>query len=107
MDKVHYDEMVENFHSRKNNLTGRTIYLFGHCEATLTLADLLLQNGIIPAGILDNSKIKHGQDYKGITVVEPAAVLAAPEDETVVLIVTRFYEAMNAQLRNMGFTAMS
>ena len=103
MDKVHYDEMVDSFQLQKDDLAGKNVFLFGHCEATLVLVDMLLQNGITPIGILDNSKLKIGQSYKGIMVAEPTKVLELPAGQTTVLIVTRFYEAMNAQLRSIGF----
>lgn len=103
MDPIHYREMQENFYAKKAGLAGKIIFLFGHCEATLALADVLLENGFLPAGILDNSKAKHGQEYKGIPVCEPETVLTSPAERTAVWIVTRFYEAMNSQLKQMGF----
>jgi len=103
MEQVRYDEMVENFQSYKESLVGKTIFLFGHCEATLALEDLLVDNNLTPIAILDNNKNKHGIVYKGISVVSPIKVLEVPAENAVVLIVTRFYEAMNSQLRKLGF----
>lgn len=123
MEQARYQEMLENFERQKNALRQKLVYLFGHCEATLTLADLLLENGIRPVAILDNSQLKQGQTYQGIMVVPPQMVLKAKDSQmeeskvqdsqtlepktqdsqTVVLIVTRFYEAMNRQLRQLGY----
>ena len=103
MDKQRYEEMVKNIADRNASFSNRTIILFGHCEATLTLVDLLLDENIHPIAILDNSEVKHGQEYKGIPVVPPKDVLKSDQNNTTVLIVTRFYEAMNAQLRKLGF----
>ncbi len=103
MDRQRYEEMIENVDSRKGDLLKKNVFLFGHCEATLTLADYLLDNEIRPTAILDNSEAKYGQDYKGMPVVPPGEVLDSDQDTAVVLIVTRFYEAMNAQLRKIGF----
>lgn len=99
MNKEQYEEMVERFEECKSLISGKTIYLFGHCEATLCLADFLLSKNIIPKAILDNSKQKNGIKYKNI----PVASVKKIDDNAAVLIVTRFYEAMNAQLRELGF----
>ena len=105
MDTTHYNEMVDNFKalSRETDFSKRKIFLFGHCEATLQLADFLLEQGIIPVAILDNNPEKYNIKYKDIPVVAPTEILKSEADKTVVLIVTRFYEAMNAQLRDLGF----
>ena len=103
MDNASYKEMMENLNKRNDTLRDRSVYLFGHCEASLTLADELINLGIHPIAILDNSKVKQGKNYKNIPVVEPTEVLKYDYDITTVLIVTRFYEAMNRQLRNLGF----
>lgn len=103
MDKIHYDEMLINFREQKEDIKERDVYLFGHCEASLSLADLLIENDIHPIAILDNSEAKHGKDYKKIPVIPPRAILTCAHESAVVLIVTRFYEAMNTQLRKLGF----
>ena len=103
MDKQRYGEMIENIESRKDALQEKAVFLFGHCEATLVLVDLLFKLNIQPVAILDNSEAKHGQDYRGIPVVPPKSVLEQDKDNSIVLIVTRFYESMNAQLRKLGF----
>ncbi len=105
MDTTHYNEMVENFKtlSKEIDFSKRKIFLFGHCEATLRLADFLLGQGFIVAAILDNNSEKYNIKFKGIPVANPAEILKTESDKTVVLIVTRFYEAMNEQLRDLGF----
>lgn len=84
-------------------LNNRKVYLFGHCEATLTLIDRLLSCGIKPMAILDNNKIKYGILYRDIPVKKPEAVLEEKSNPVIVLIVTRFYASMHAQLREIGF----
>ena len=101
MNKEQFDEMIERFEENRSSITEKTTYLFGHCEATLCLADFLLSNNIAPKAILDNSERKHGMTYKGIPVVPVG--MAVDDADAAVLIVTRFYEAMNAQLRELGF----
>ena len=81
-----------------------TVYLFAHCGATMELADELLKMGMKPVGILDNNPDKYGLDYKGIPVCEPqTAMQGESSDKAVILIVSRFYEQMAAQMRGLGF----
>ena len=105
MDKMHYREMLERLdrYEQKERLDGKIIYLFGHCEATLTLAETLLDKGYSIRGILDNSREKQGKEVDGIRITSPEDVLKTEMSDSVVLIVTRFYESMNAQLRDLGY----
>lgn len=106
MDRIYEEELRANLKRCMENgsLERKSVYLFGHCEATLTLADLLLFHGIGPVAILDNSAAKQGTFYKEIPVQKPETILEENPEQAVVLIVTRFYESMNAQLRELGFT---
>lgn len=105
MDEIYYKELIENLNKSliQDNLPEKSIYLFGHCEATLTLANEMEKIGLVPKAILDNSSIKYGIDYKGIPVVSPDNILNEDPKKAIVLIATRFYESMNAQLRKSGF----
>ena len=53
MDKVHFDEMVKCIDSliSKGVFEGKYVYIFAHCEASLTLTDELMARGITPAMI--------------------------------------------------------
>lgn len=88
---------------REGLLQNKSIYLFGHCNATEQLADKLLEKGYEIAAILDNSEVKQGLEYRGIKIQSPSIIRAVQDDDAVVLIVTRFYEEMKAQLRELGF----
>ena len=68
MDRQLYEEMTRNLEKldREQGLTGRQIFLFGHCSAAEELADMLLDRGQTPAGFLDNNGAKHGKTYRGI-----------------------------------------
>lgn len=88
---------------REELLQNKNIYLFGHCNATEQLADELLEKGYEIAAILDNSEVKQGKEYRGISIQCPSVIKEAKNDEAIVLIVTRFYEEMKAQLRELGF----
>lgn len=104
MDKQHYSEMEKNFLLLKNSnaLCDKNIYLFGHCNATEELIELLEKQSLIPKAIMDNNCSKHGTFYKNVPIVHPKELLKNPED-TIVLIVARAYESMASQLRNMGY----
>ncbi len=105
MDKQHYDEMLENLKSfiSQGLCEADPVYLFGHCEATLTVADELIKLGIVPDAILDNSDNKQGIEYRDIKVCRPAEVVGSGNENSVVLIATRFYESMRAQLLELGY----
>ena len=109
MEKKLYDEMVENVKKVNSevNLSEKKIILFGHCNATLELIDLLESMDLKTKGILDNSDVKQGQEYKGAVVIYPRQIgdLAGedPAQDSVVLITSRFYAAMLQQLRELGY----
>lgn len=81
----------------------KKVYLFGHCDATIRLAESLIDMGIIPVAILDNNSQKYEILYKGIPVVNPSNILSNNQENTAVLIVHRAYETMKKQLRELGF----
>lgn len=105
MDRLHYEEMVSNLDKLICNHTiqNKAIYLFGHCNATEELADLLLQRGFSVKAVMDNNAEKQGGTCCGIPIVPPADILNEPLNDTVVCIVARAYAAMKEQLRKMGY----
>ncbi len=105
MDREHYREMAENLQriGAEDGLRDKRIYLFGHCNATEALADLLLEMGYRIRAILDNSQVKWGGQYRKILIQAPSTIAEEPPSQTVVLIVARFYEAMAAQLKRLGY----
>lgn len=109
MVKKLYDEMVESVDEigKEMNLASKKIFLFGHCNATLELIDLLDSKGLKTTAILDNSDVKQGLEYSGAFVVDPKEIneLAGsqPIDDSVVLITSRFYAAMQQQLRELEY----
>lgn len=105
MEAQYYREMADSCDEmeRRGILASKKIYIFGHCNASEELADLLVKKGYEIAAILDNSAAKQGRTYRGIPIVPPDSVLAGDMEKMIVCIVTRFYEAMHAQLRRLGF----
>lgn len=106
MDREHYTEMSANLDEliAKQGIQGKTIYLFGHCNAAEELAALLEQKGFAVKAILDNNVAKYGHTYREIPIVPPRTILEEKVGETIVCIAARAYEAMNEQLCGMGFT---
>ena len=109
MEKILYDEMVENVNKINDEmqLSSKKIFLFGHCNATLELIDLLESKGVMATAILDNSETKQGLEHKGAIVVYPRQIgeLAGdnPKEDSIVLITSRFYASMLQQLRELGY----
>lgn len=109
MEKKLYDEMVENINKidEEMDLTSKKIFLFGHCNATLELVDLLDSKGIKVTAILDNSDAKQSLEYKGAVVIYPDNIIQRagdnPKADSIVLITSRFYASMLQQLRKLGY----
>lgn len=105
MDQLHYKEMISAFDllEREGCIQGKKIYLFGHCNATEELADLLLSKEYDPAAILDNNSSKHGNTYRGIMIESPLKIMDDDPEQTIVCIVARAYAAMAKQLKKLGY----
>lgn len=105
MNREYYEEMIISLEQleTEGNLESKRIYLFGHCDATENLVNLLLKKGYKPAAILDNNVNKHGKFYNGIRIEPPAKILEDRQEQTFVCIVARAYAAMDAQLKRMGY----
>ena len=109
MEKMLYDEMVECVTriDKEMCLSQKRVFVFGHCNATFELIDLLYSKGIKTAAILDNSEIKQGKTYNGVVVISPSQFVKMTKDlsdiQTVVLIASRFFSSMEQQLRELGF----
>lgn len=109
MDSKLNPEMRQNLEivSSDNNLISKNIFLFGHCNATLELIDLLESKGLKATAILDNSDVKQGLEYKGVKVIYPGQINdfagSNPANDSIVLITSRFYASMQQQLRDLGY----
>lgn len=106
MEKCLYKEMLENLDRlfRAHAFENKKIFLFGHCNATEELVDVLLGHGLTIAGILDNNTAKQGKHYRDIIICPPREILAEAGCDVLVCIVSRAYAAMADQLRRMGYS---
>ena len=107
MEKVLYDEMNLNINEINSeiNLSSMKIFLFGHCNASLELIDLLESKGLRTTAILDNSDEKQGLVYKDAPVIYPRQILDI-KGPSIVLITSRFYASMQQQLRELSYDGM-
>lgn len=105
MDRLYYEEMTSNLNGliQEKVIQNKAVYLFGHCNATEELADLLLEKRFAVAAILDNNADKQGKVYRDIPIRAPQAILTEKEEGVIVCIVARAYAAMAAQLRRLGY----
>lgn len=105
MDKTLYDEMVKNLDTliREKDIQGKKIFLFGHCNATEELSDLLAHKGFKVEAILDNHVGKQGKKYHDVEIRPPKDILAESQEQTVVCIAARAYAAMASQLKGLGY----
>jgi hypothetical protein len=109
MEKAQYKEMVQNLDEllSEMNLKNRAVFVFGPCNATLELIDLLDVNKIKTRAILDNSATKQSEEYKGVHVHYPSEINKLAGDNSketsIVLITSRFYASMLSQLRSFGY----
>ena len=105
MDQRHYNEMSSNLRPLilAPGIREKRFYLFGHCNATETLTDLLLDQKCAISGILDNNPAKYNTQYRGIPIIAPKTILSERPEEILVCTVARAYAAMADQLKRMGY----
>lgn len=106
MDLHHKAEMKQTINRliSQSQLAGKKVIAFGHCNATEEMIDYLSENRIDVAAILDNNKSKQGLAYHGVRITEPQFITQFSGSNVVVLIATRFFEPMSAQLRDLGYS---
>lgn len=105
MDQLHYNEMQQNLEAllAAGAVSEKEIYIFGHCNASEELANLLMSRGYRVSGILDNNPGKQGKNCGGIPIIPPQEILKKDMNRMLICIVSRAYEAMARQLCQMGY----
>ncbi len=105
LNRLFHEGLLGNTKTFNSDNQRKSVFLFAHCEATMKLADELLKMGIKPAAILDNNQDKYKLNYRGIPVCMPQmAVEKNSSEDSIILIVSRFYAQMTAQMRDLGFS---
>lgn len=105
VEKQRYKEMVQNLDLlvSEKKIQGKKIYLFGHCNATEELVEVLNSRGFGVTAILDNNAAKHGKKYNGIEIQPPQVILKERSSQVLICIVARAYAAMEEQLNRLGY----
>ena len=105
MTSLEQREITNNLNNliEQGLLNERRIYLFGHCNTTEHVADLIIDRGYTITGILDNNKQKYGLKYHNVKVMSPSVMSEEDSNQSIVLIAVRFYSAMKRQLREIGY----
>lgn len=106
MDQLHYNEMQQNLEAllATEAVSEKDIYIFGHCNASEELADLLMCKGYRVCAILDNNPGKQGSYYKRIPIIGPREILDRDMKRMLICVVSRAYEAMAQQMCQMGYS---
>ncbi|MCL2399038.1 MAG: hypothetical protein FWC91_04735 [Defluviitaleaceae bacterium] len=125
MELRHKEEMINllDTYIEARIFDNRAIFLFGHCNATEEMADYLLTHEIIPTAIFDNNISKQKTNYREIPIIAPESIQnyhgnvhsqhslnmhlhndsLLRKNNSIVLIATRFFSEMKAQLRRLGY----
>lgn len=106
MHRAHKEEMIGNIKEFLENepyFYGKSVILFGHCNATEELADYLLAQGVTPLCFLDNNQEKQGGNYKNIEIFHPNYIKNYSGQDSMVLIASRYFSLMLHQLRQLGY----
>lgn len=90
-----------SFAKRVLDQPDKKLILFG---AGQMLADYMRVFGEVypPYFAVDNGKMRWGTEVCGVSVKEPKEILSVPEEERNVVICCMYYDAIGAQLRQMG-----
>jgi hypothetical protein len=105
MEKTYYEEMKSSIDTliKSDRLMGKTVFTFGHCNATEEMINYLLANEIDVSAILDNNESKQGFTYRTAPVKSPSHIQAYNASDSIVLIAAKAYAPMTDQLRNLGY----
>lgn len=96
-------EMRENLERYESQCRSRTVIVFGHCNSAQEMVAYLRSQNIEAACFLDNNPHKQGKILHGIEVYPTEAIANYKKEESLVLIITKFFEAMEEQLRSLGY----
>lgn len=105
MDENHKLEMYHILAGKiaSHAFDGKKVIVFGHCNATERMIDYLFEQGINPEIILDNNLAKQGLSYHNIPILSPNSIQRYSNQDSIVLIATRFFPEMSSQLIRLGY----
>lgn len=105
MEREHLSQMHKNLDTfmASGMFDGRKAVIFGSNEPAERIMEYLGKNGIPIYGLVDNNVNKDGTLLNGISVTLPGKLLTPKLDDAVILIASRYYSEMAAQLEDMGY----
>lgn len=106
MQEAHKEEMKANlsgFLGQSPSFSGKSVMIFGHCNPAEEMAEYLLEMSVPILCYLDNNQEKQGTLMGDIPVHSPNYITNHKKEDSIVLVVSRYYETMKQQLRKFGY----
>ncbi|CAM3691694.1 hypothetical protein COLU111180_03145 [Cohnella lubricantis] len=105
MEQTYKAEMQRNIEMllSEKKLSNKSVLVFGHGNGSEAMIDYLAKFGVRTVAILDNNDSKLGQTYQMATTLSPTAIKGYTSENSIVLIASRFFDAMSMQLRRLGY----
>ncbi len=103
MQEHHKQEMKNTLVSYASQCQTRSVVIFGHCNASQEMVDYLQGQNSAVTCYLDNNPQKQGEILDGIPVYPPRYIENFSKENSLVLIITKFYGEMASQLKNLGY----
>lgn len=103
MQGIHKQEMMETVQRYLPELREKKVIIFGHCHAAEELLSHLEELGVAVHGFLDNNPAKQGKYQGEIPIYAPDYLNHFSGEDSIVLIITRYFHAMANQLRGQGY----
>lgn len=96
-------EMRETLQRYEAQCRSGSVIVFGHCNSAQEMVEYLRSEHIEVSCFLDNNPHKQGNILDGIKVYSPEEIVNYKKEESIVLIITKFFGAMEEQLRALGY----
>lgn len=103
MQENHKQEMIETLKQYESLCRTRSVVVFGHCNGAQELVDYLHSLNLSVCCYMDNSTQKQGKTVQGLPVLPPERIAEFTKEDSIVLIITKFYSQMSHQLKQLGY----
>ncbi len=103
MQENHKQEMIVTLEKYASVCRASSVVIFGHCNAAQEMLDYLQGQKMTVSCYLDNNPQKQGEILDGIPVYPPQYIENFSKENSLVLIITKFYWEMASQLRTLGY----
>jgi hypothetical protein len=96
-------EIILKYLINEKRLLNKTVYIFGMNGYAKIIVDTLRSFGITVKAIVDNNINKCGKIFMNINVAIPEDVLIPYDENSLILIASKYYYEMKKQLEIMGY----